>query len=355
MTHAESFLVDTALYNTSFRALNQNMNPADAYLKGYDVKTTFTSILNADSDLSCLLIYSSPNELSFAEFGSMTFDSAVNRAILKKVIQTKVVNLLRSGPLDTDNWFAMKIYNRQFWVRIVRYHLTYCVCLIDLNHLVSIQTDSNNLNNRIVLLYDGKLLAQSIATDGNGIKWLHNDTGYYLTGGLEKQYLVIQQSVGRLVVAYLLPYKGTLRSLNIFQILLIVFSLLVVLAIPGIWLYLRGSFMRPLDELVKTMERIKKGDLKAQPDTVYKSLEFQQVNETFSSMMKEITKLKISTYEKQLAAERAELARLKMQIRPHFFLNCLKKHLCTGRDETDRGYSKHHFKAIESFAIYFFQ
>ena len=72
------------------------------------------------------------------------------------------------------------------------------------------------------------------------------------------------------------------------------------------------------------MRKIKNGDLTAQPDYLYRSLEFKQVNETFNSMIQEITKLKINSYEKQLLAERAELDALKMQIRPHFFLNCLK-------------------------------
>jgi two-component system sensor histidine kinase YesM len=98
----------------------------------------------------------------------------------------------------------------------------------------------------------------------------------------------------------------------------------MILAVPLAWLYLRRNFFYPLNALVATMEKIKKGDLAAQPDDTYKSLEFNQVNETFNSMIQEITKLKIDSYERKLSAERAELNALKMQIRPHFFLNCLK-------------------------------
>jgi two-component system sensor histidine kinase YesM len=324
MAHAESFLVDTALNNTAFRALDKNMNTADAYSKEYDIKNTFTTILNADSDISCLLVYSSPNDLYLSEFGTMAVSSTVDRTLLKKEIQTKVVNLLSSGPLDTGNWFAMKIYERQFWVRVVRYHAVYCVCLIDLNQLVNVKTTSYNLIGPVALLYNGKTLAQGIQTDGDNIQWDENKKTYFLIGGLKKQYLIIQQPVNKLSVAYLLPYKGTLRSLNIFQILFIVFSLLVVISVPFTWWYLRRHFFRPLNTLVDTMEKIKKGNWTAQPDDDYKSLEFQQVNDTFNSMIQEITNLKIDSYENQLLIERAELDALKMQIRPHFFFNCLK-------------------------------
>ncbi len=323
MAHAESFLVDTALTNVSFHALDNSMQKAEAYLKGYNVKSTFSYIINADSDISCLLLYSSQNDLYLSEFGALAVENTVDRSRLKRGIQDKVVKLLSSGPLDTEHWFAIKINGRQFWMRAVRYHSAYLVCLIDLNQLVSIKTSGYNLIGPIVLLYDDKVLAQGIKTDTGSVKWQSRDNKYYLTEG-EEQYLVVQQPIGKLVVAYLLPYKDNLKSLDIFQRLLIILSIFLVLSIPITWLYLRRSFIRPIDELVKTMNRIKAGDLTAQPDTEFNSWEFAQVNETFNSMINEITKLKISTYEKQLAFERAELARLKMQIKPHFYLNCLK-------------------------------
>jgi hypothetical protein len=40
-------------------------------------------------------------------------------------------------------------------------------------------------------------------------------------------------------------------------------------------------------------------------------------------MMDQIKSLKIIAYEKTLAAQQAQLQYLQIQIRPHFFLNCL--------------------------------
>ena len=66
-------------------------------------------------------------------------------------------------------------------------------------------------------------------------------------------------------------------------------------------------------------------------DGPYSSKEFAQVNDTFNRMINTITNLKIESYERklaareaELAAEKAELTSLRMQIQPHFYLNCLK-------------------------------
>ena len=72
------------------------------------------------------------------------------------------------------------------------------------------------------------------------------------------------------------------------------------------------------------MRRISAGDLSVRADWNPVNLELQQVKEAFNVMLNEIETLKIEQYEQKLDAERQEMAALKMQIRPHFFLNNLK-------------------------------
>ena len=76
--------------------------------------------------------------------------------------------------------------------------------------------------------------------------------------------------------------------------------------------------------LVSTMDRIGRGELSVRSSVDYRNAEFTQVNETFNRMIDQITQLKIDGYEKELEARRNEMTALKLQIRPHFVLNCLK-------------------------------
>lgn len=52
-------------------------------------------------------------------------------------------------------------------------------------------------------------------------------------------------------------------------------------------------------------------------------LELEQMDEQFRKMMRQIRKLKINLYEQELEKKKIEMDYLKLQIRPHFYLNCL--------------------------------
>ena len=52
-------------------------------------------------------------------------------------------------------------------------------------------------------------------------------------------------------------------------------------------------------------------------------LELEQANSQFKNLMRQIKKLKIDIYEKELEKQKTMMNYLQLQIRPHFFLNCL--------------------------------
>ena len=54
-----------------------------------------------------------------------------------------------------------------------------------------------------------------------------------------------------------------------------------------------------------------------------KLIELEQANLQFKNLMRQIKKLKIDIYEKELEKQKTLMNYLQLQIRPHFFLNCL--------------------------------
>ena len=107
-------------------------------------------------------------------------------------------------------------------------------------------------------------------------------------------------------------------------VLLLGVALLALAAFALVTRYLHRNVIRPAEGLVDAMQRIAGGDLTARVNGDGGSRELQQVKGAFNAMLEQIETLKIEQYEKTLEAERYELAALKMQIRPHFFLNTLK-------------------------------
>lgn len=71
------------------------------------------------------------------------------------------------------------------------------------------------------------------------------------------------------------------------------------------------------------MEAVEQGDFDSHlpiPDT---HDEFAELTETFNYMIGQIHDLKLQIYEEKLNQAYAELQYLTLQIKPHFFLNCL--------------------------------
>jgi len=79
-----------------------------------------------------------------------------------------------------------------------------------------------------------------------------------------------------------------------------------------------------MNNVVEVIKSIRLGNLEAKVDTDCDLEEFQVLGESFNAMMDEIHTLKLEGYEKELAKQKSEIQYLQMQIRPHFYLNCLK-------------------------------
>lgn len=100
----------------------------------------------------------------------------------------------------------------------------------------------------------------------------------------------------------------------------ILLSSLLILLLSGILLlsYIRKSIMKPLDSFIKNMNM----------DSVENSSfiqfnEIRQVNELYKSARSQIENLKIEKYEMEIKKNFLETEYLLLQIRPHFYLNCM--------------------------------
>jgi len=87
--------------------------------------------------------------------------------------------------------------------------------------------------------------------------------------------------------------------------------------------YIQKEMIRPIGSMQKSMELIQRGDYHLRMEDTFTSREFSLLKSAFNRLMDEIWGLKIQTYEKQIVLQEAELKSIKLQIRPHFFLNAM--------------------------------
>lgn len=106
-----------------------------------------------------------------------------------------------------------------------------------------------------------------------------------------------------------------------------IFILAVIALLCVFDLYFMGTerkqIIQPMQGMIQDMERIRCGDYELRVEERGDNQEFSLLSRTFNQMMDEIVNLKIRFYEKQLALSDAEQKYIRLQIRPHFFLNAM--------------------------------
>lgn len=107
--------------------------------------------------------------------------------------------------------------------------------------------------------------------------------------------------------------------------MVLVFLVILILAgFSGILIYfLRKEMITPMSHMQKSMETMQQGNYELRISEDYNNREFALWKDTFNRLMDEIVGLKIQSYEKQIDLQETELKCMKLQIRPHFFLNAM--------------------------------
>ena len=83
------------------------------------------------------------------------------------------------------------------------------------------------------------------------------------------------------------------------------------------------NVLKPLVIINNHIKSIQKGNFNKKLSGHFKTREFISIEQSFNTMIEQILNLKIEGYERQLELNQSELRALKLQIRPHFFLNAL--------------------------------
>lgn len=85
----------------------------------------------------------------------------------------------------------------------------------------------------------------------------------------------------------------------------------------------RLSLIGPMNSLRKDMEKIQNGEYELRIKTDSDNEEFDMLAGSFNKLLDEIIHLRIQYYEKRLELQEADQKYIRLQLRPHFFLNAM--------------------------------
>lgn len=315
----EEYLYDLALENRVFRSMADKHSEVQLYSSAYDVLESSDSLFQQERNLTFLVLYSENNEYFASRDDGLDGLKLTEQVELRKAVQKRFLRFFLEGNSQHRQWFTVEIGGRWFLCRTVYYQGMYCAGLFDLSNLV--QRLTPQLKEDCVLAFrDGETLLTDLAEELTPQDW--SQTTLRLAGN--RKYMLLRQELCGIELDYLFPYTGIGGLMGVSLFLVIFLAIVVLVAVVVFYLQLKRDFFLPLDNLVNTMRKIRDGSTETLSDESRTCEEFREVNHTFNQMLGQIRNLKIEQYEKELEAQRAEMSFLQAQIRPHFYLNCLK-------------------------------
>lgn len=87
--------------------------------------------------------------------------------------------------------------------------------------------------------------------------------------------------------------------------------------------YAQREMVRPMNRMTEAMRRMDAGEYTLRIEGDYGTHEFTHFKDTFNRLMDVIVRLRIQTYEKRIELREMELKSIRLQLRPHFFLNAI--------------------------------
>ncbi len=326
----EKVLRDTEKYcsakvsqGADYGVLRRKAAAIDAVIASQNLINDFAFKETTSGNVDMFFLYSEIND-TYRDYFSLAYSKEMQ-------FKDQVKNHLRAYFKATDNpsvlgWQMMTVAGRVFLFRCFGQNNTYIGAAFELSHISTPTVDGDHqLTSTVVYRFDHNVVYNESFVADNGITFPEEYADYHTTGNRRNAYVVGRNISGTgLDICLIIPNSHLISQSGIILMILTVIFVLALIVIFICWRFIRLSIIEPLEHLTHIMEEIAGGHLEVRDEGVYAVSEFKQMSSTFNMMLEEIRHLKIQSYEMRLEKQKAQLQYLQLQLKPHFFLNCLK-------------------------------
>lgn len=325
LSSIDDLMMSTAASNTSFQRLGVSLSQLDAYLASYDIISSLKNSISAFSSAGAFFLVSTQNDIYRDVFSPhFTFSYPEKQFLHQTVQQLSEENRYQYA----HGWVTVTSETESYLFRFYGGRGNYLAAMVPLERSLKLLDQEDFAYQTVFSRLDGTPLTEIDLVTHNKIDLMGaiEAKNHFLITGSPQRFMVLGKGIpsSDCILFLLIGTSGFFNGLNWIQLTLLALSSLSILLIPLSLAWLKRSLLVPLDSISKTINAIRSGDLEAQIPTDCPVQEFRQVNETFNDMIAQIRDLKIQRYEQEIGRQKAELQYLQLQIRPHFFLNCLK-------------------------------
>lgn len=301
-----------------YKKLRFQQEAIDAHESTRKILESYKTIQSVYSCVGSMAVYSKANDLCrCVYYNNYPHD-------LREDIKKYVADIDFSK--DSRTWYTQKISDKWFLVRILGTADAYSACLVDID-LGPAFTYEEPVLAPTYLIYFNQQMEPMNEADllGNAHLTFHNENYYYTQRISGDNYMVVHIPLGygKVTMSYIARYSG-FRHMTFSQMFAVLLTFLMLLLIPFVYYIMIRIFFQPLSNFIHTMRESRQDNI--HPRLSYDGLlvELNEFSGTFNHMMDKIEQLKIDSYEQEMAKQKAEFQYLQQQLKPHFYLNCLK-------------------------------
>jgi len=296
-----------------------------------DIKNYITDLLRSDDTVGCIVV------------ADVKYDVCVDAAAITlnywdRYAMREYATACARGDETPVGWSFISLNNRTYLTKSYIYN----------GRAVSAFTSTDDVLATIPLGDYGKQTfvltnAENIVADAAGEPLPRLKAGQPMNISSSARTLVVSYSVfpGQIFlhsVVQNLSVWRQIRSSTTVALAAIVFTIFFGFLLIR---YVRKQMILPMNVITEGMQRIDKGEYDLRIEGEFDTSEFSHLKETFNKLMDEVVNLKIQSYEKIISLKDMELRSIRLQIKPHFFLNAistLSSMNSQGRGQQIKGY-----------------
>ena len=301
--------------NPNFQKLSYREDEINKYLCTYELLDTLKDQMQTNHALSGAIIFYEQGEQR-----RYLFREGISFSVQQTIVEQVKVQLQSQNTQKKQ--FLVRAKGHVYYVQMLTKKQATIACVTD---LVELQRKIKGWDEQreFILTYgkvilNQKQLAKELQITGSDTEV----DSWNIFIGKEKIYK--ENCSWDNLTIFMNVRETAIRQLKI-QILMLAFLTVIVgVFVVIVYGFLRRQILTPLKRLADTMTAIGQGERFGKMESIAPYIEFEQVTDSFNGMMSEIEQLKISSYEEQIAKQRAQMQCFQLQLSPHFYLNCLK-------------------------------
>ena len=234
-------------------------------------------------------------------------------------IEDTIAALIREGRIneysEMDGWSVAEEEGETYLIKTLKYQnirFGYWLTAKSMADLMSSLSDAE----------EDSLILSSL--NGDSLTEIPGSMEPYLDqAGFFSKYIEIQRTFDKLpfAIRYFIPVSRIFQNILWFQLILAAITIGTAFGLFFYFYYTVRHIIKPIQTFCEGLSGYE-GEELPELDSA-RILELEQADLQFRNLAEQIKSLKISLYEKQMEQQKEVIEFMKLQIRPHFYLNCL--------------------------------